>query len=85
MAKKGGKKEKRARENRSEYGEKLSSGGFKPGRFPLLSGKVRIVSQRTVPHRCCYWADSEKEEKDKSGKSPGQIGKIPRKLGKSQK
>ena len=72
--------------------EKLNGGGFqtqKPGGFPLFSGKVQIVS-RTLSGLFLVGAVNRPSHLKRTNREiprrvPGQIGKIPKKTGKSQR
>ena len=69
--------------------EKLNRGVSKPGRFPLFSGKVQIVS-RTLSGLFLVGAlnrptKGKRTKRENPRTIPEQIGKIPEKSGKSQK
>ena len=69
--------------------EKLNRGGSKPGGFPLFSGKVQIVSQ-TLSGLFLVGAANRLRTRKRTNREnprrvPGQIGKITKKSGKSQK
>ena len=66
----------------------FQTGAF-PGRFPLFSGKVRIVS-RTLSGLFLFGAVNRPRKRKRTNRENprrvlGQIGKIPEKSGKSQK
>ena len=68
--------------------EKLNRGVSKPGGFPLLSGKVQIVS-RTLSGLFLVGALNRPRKRKRTNREnprtiPEQIGKIPEKSGKAQ-
>ena len=69
--------------------EKLSRGVSKPGCFPLFSGKVQIVSQTLSGLFLVGALNRLRKRKRTNRENPrtitAQIGKIPEKLGKSEK
>ena len=62
--------------------------GFKPSGFPLLSGKVRIVSRTlsgTVPRRCFYQINRPRKRERTNRENPGKIGKAQERIKRIKK